>query len=49
MYKGARALEEHDLEGAMKMLYDALDIYETEGKEHNAGDIYRLGIAAMIK
>ncbi len=39
--RGARAVEEWDVEAAMTLLYDAIDIYEAEGKEANASDVFR--------
>ena len=41
--RGARAVEETDVEGAMTLLFDALDIYENEAQEANAQDIFRSG------
>lgn len=39
--RGARAIEEVDVETAMSMLYDAIDIYENETKSANANDVFR--------
>ncbi len=39
--RGARAVEEFDVEAAVTMLYDAIDIYENEDREANAQDIFR--------
>jgi hypothetical protein len=41
--RGAKIIEEHDVEGALALLFDALDIYENESREANAQDIFRHG------
>ena len=39
--RGAKILEEYDLETAMHLLYDALDIYESETRDANAAEVFR--------
>jgi hypothetical protein len=39
--RGARAVEEWDIEAAMTLLYDAVDIYESDTKEANAAEVFR--------
>eukprot|EP00798_Chlamydomonas_sp_ICE-L_P002669 gene2669-17157_t len=47
--KGAKAVQADDLDMALEMYIEALDIYETEGREGQGMDIYRTAVAAAIK
>ena len=47
--RGARAVESDDIEQSVKMLLEALELYENDGKEALGADTYRLTIATMIK
>ncbi|KAJ9532770.1 hypothetical protein QJQ45_010880 [Haematococcus lacustris] len=47
--RGARQLEEHDVEHALTLLYDAVDIYESDTKEANAADVFRQAISLLVR
>lgn len=47
--RGARALEPLDVSLANDMYQEAIDYYEADGKEGQAGDIFRQAIALLIK
>lgn len=49
LQRGAKAIEETDSDLAIKMMREALDHYETEGKESMGADAYRATISLMIK
>lgn len=42
--KGAKAIEEFDAETAIAMLFDAVDIYESDTRDNNASDVFRYGL-----
>lgn len=49
LLKGARAVQEVDPEAAVKMLMEALELYEVDSKEAMGMDAYRETVSALIK
>lgn len=47
--RGAKVLEDSDPAVASSLYDEALDLYETEGKEGQAADVFRQAVALLIK
>lgn len=47
--RGAKVLEEQAPSDASALYLEAIEMYENDGKETQAGDIFRQGIAVLIK
>lgn len=47
--RGAKALEEVSMEDAVLLYRDAIDLYEQDGKETQASDVFRQAISLLIR
>lgn len=39
--RGAKVIQDQDIEQALTMLYDAVDIYENDDRTNNAAEVFR--------
>ncbi|GBG77743.1 hypothetical protein CBR_g24190 [Chara braunii] len=49
LFKGARAVEDHLPEEALRMYTEAISMCEEEGREQNAGDVFRAAVSLYLK
>ncbi len=47
--RGARAVEEHDPDVAIKMYVESLDLYEMDDKQALGNDAYRATVGCMVR
>ncbi|GBG89196.1 hypothetical protein CBR_g48904 [Chara braunii] len=49
LFKGARAIEDHLPDEALRMYTEAISISEEEGREQSAGDVFRAAVTLYLK
>mmetsp|Transcript_17378 Transcript_17378/g.29773 ORF Transcript_17378/g.29773 Transcript_17378/m.29773 type:complete len:336 (+) Transcript_17378:26-1033(+) len=49
LMRGARSIDEVDVEQAMTMLFDAIDIYENDTQTSNGQDVFRQATSTAVK